>query len=182
MQKCNFFRLFLNKERIFDSWIIRASETANYFELLQTFHVHQSGYYSLYIEWLSKCRKTRSIRLEWKKLEDATYSTIPSSSLFAPINNVFEYSEIMTTCRLNKFFYNPVVIDADASVWFSTSNWLPQGLSLDPQEGLISGYPTSPKTAEIGNVTLSVKCGMEVLDFVTEIGISVFGSILRTLD
>ena len=130
-------------------------------------------------------------------MEDATYSTIPSSSLFAPINNVFEYSEIMTTCRLNKFFYNPVVIDdkliseiitgmgcsrADASVWFSTSNWLPQGLSLDPQEGLISGYPTSPKTAEIGNVTLSVKCGMEVSSFDTEIGISVFGSILRTLD
>ena len=113
------------------------------------------------------------------------YSIIPNSYLARSLGNAFSYAEPITTCRVNKYYTNSVIIDeklidglnlAASSLFFSSYDSLPQGLSLDPSLGSITGYPTCASETKTIEVKMDVKKGSSSYSFRTTVVISVVGS------
>ena len=156
----------------------------SYLESLQTHYIHSGGFVSFRIQWLSQCRKFRSLHLQWKQPNKSQFESIPSSVLYFPLNYVFSYPDPINTCRLNKFYsteplvddkllqgLSPSYCDGYASIMFSSLQPLPQGLSLDPNDGTISGYPTS----ESGVSSITIQMDYQQYHFETNVVIEVMG-------
>ena len=61
---------------------------------------------------------------------------------------------------------------------FSTADPLPQGVSLDPYEGTLSGYPTLEQSAQPIRVRLSIQYENRSEEFQTLVAISIIGSFV----
>ena len=162
------------------------------FDLLQTCYIHNSGYSHLRIEWFSRCPKVRSLQLEWKPPGTTAFSIVPSTVLFFPLNHIFAYPNRIATCRMNKYYTTEPLVDDrllqtlsnpylststtssgnTMTVTFSSSSPLPQGLSLDPREGVISGYPTIEVSDWVIEIMMNVT---DRISFQTTVQISVIG-------
>ena len=139
------------------------------------------------VKWLSSCPKTRSVHIEWKPPTSTVFSLIPDSFLIRSLGNAFSYTEPISTCRVNKYYTNSVIVDdklidgltmGASALSFSTTDSLPQGLSLDPSFGSITGYPTCASETKTIEVTLEVRKGSSSYTFSTAVVISVIGSEL----
>ena len=171
----------MDGELVISSWLIPHSLSRTYLDSLQT---HSAGLVSFQIQWLSQCRKLRSLHLQWKQPNRSQFEYIPSSVLFFPLNSVFSYPDPMTTCRMNKFYTTEPLVDDkllqalspsqnldQASISFSSLKPLPQGLSLDPRDGTISGYPT----CEVTSSMVTIQMDFQQYHFETEVRIEVMG-------
>lgn len=171
---------------IVDTWAIPASVT-NPFQVLQSIYIDQASIRSIKIQWLSSCPKVRPIRLEWKYASQGGFSSIPVSSFSHSLGNVFHYSEMVSTCRMNKYYTNPVIVDyriieglekreLQAKVSFHNEDNLPLGLTLDPQDGTISGFPTLETWDKKVRIFLTVQTSSSEYTFRVTVIISVMGS------
>lgn len=61
---------------------------------------------------------------------------------------------------------------------YSTTDPLPQGVSLDPYEGTLSGYPTLEQSAQPIRVCLSIQYENRSEEFQTLVAISIIGSFV----
>ena len=174
----------MDGELVISSWLIPHSLSRTYLDSLQTHYVHSAGLVSFQIQWLSQCRKLRSLHLQWKQPNRSQFEYIPSSVLFFPLNSVFSYPDPMTTCRMNKFYTTEPLVDDkllqalspsqnldQASISFSSLKPLPQGLSLDPRDGTISGYPT----CEVTSSMVTIQMDFQQYHFEPEVRIEVMG-------
>lgn len=59
---------------------------------------------------------------------------------------------------------------------YSTTDPLPQGVSLDPYEGTLSGYPTLEQSAHYIRICLSIQYENRSEEFQTTVAISIIGS------
>lgn len=154
-----------------------------YLDSLQIHYIHSSGLVSFEIQWLSQCRKFRSLHLQWKQPNASEFEYIPSSILSFPLNSVFSYPDPMTTCRMNKYYSTEPLVDDrllqalspgildQATISFSSLKPLPQGLSLDPRDGTISGYPT----CEVSSSSVTIQMDFQQYHFETDVMIEVMG-------
>lgn len=59
---------------------------------------------------------------------------------------------------------------------YSTADPLPQGVSLDPYEGTLSGYPTLEQSAQPIRICLTIQYENHSEEFQTLVAISIIGS------
>ena len=71
---------------------------------------------------------------------------------------------------------SPGILD-QASISFSSLKPLPQGLSLDPRDGTISGYPT----CEVSSSSVTIQMDFQQYHFETDVMIEVMGCKLYVL-
>ena len=94
---------------------------------------------------------------------------------------------MVSTCRMNKYYTNPVVVDyriieglekrgLEAKVSFHNEDDLPLGLPLDPQDGTISGFPTLEVWDKKVRIVLTVQTSSYEYTFQSTVIISVMGS------
>lgn len=168
-----------------DTWAVHFPSAQTLFTSLQSFYINHGDYHLFKVKWLSTCPKIRSVHIEWKPPASMVYSIIPNSYLARSLGNAFSYAEPITTCRVNKYYTNSVIIDeklidglnlAASSLFFSSYDSLPQGLSLDPSLGSITGYPTCASETKTIEVKMDVKKGSSSYSFRTTVVISVVGS------
>ena len=166
---------------ILDSWSTPPSQ--NPLESLQSWYVEDVSFQSMKLEWISKCPKVRPFHLLWKTPTEPVFSPIPSSVLSHAMGNLFCYQEMVTSCRVNRYFSNSVIVDeavikelpADTEVRFSTLTPLPQGLSIGEVDGTISGYPTMAIQEWKGSIMMTVNRFGSVYTFRNSIVLSILG-------
>lgn len=96
-------------------------------------------------------------------------------------------------CRLNKYYTNRAIVDSaviegllqnqndlglGTTISFSSDSTLPQGLSVDPHDGSISGYPTTQVTEMKVHIIMTVMTSGHEYVFENTVTLSVIESRL----
>lgn len=155
----NLYRVYVDYVLVYDSWSVHPRPISPLVQHARPINFVGCGYRFLRIEFFAMKTYFHGFHLEWLKPSASTFHPIPTSRMVLPDFSPFAYPITVNTLRRGAAFSLTPVIDPSVISLATPHSFtadLPEGITLDANTGVLSGFlPQNSWTLSI-KVTLTI--------------------------